>query len=395
MINIFIDIGSEKTISCITKINNKEHKILKNMVTKSSKFTSINNEIDIKTSLSHNLQQIKKEFNKVHLISKTFISVPSSLVIKRYESFQIDILSKNTVSYVDINELIKKAKKKLATNNKKIIHIIPSEYGINGDEGIFNPIGKQGNILEAKLLIIEIDLSRYSYIEDTCKQLGLPKIEVFLDSYASSFAVLSEDEKNDGSVLIDFGAAKTCIMFFHKKIMIYFHNINIGFATIIDDLVNEFGLSNIEAIRVRNLYIMGYNQITTNTNIANDFGKTIKFDSISKIINKRVNQIVKDTTDYINKIPLIDICDKNIVITGGASSTPYLKKAIAQSIGTPRISELKQFNHIIGDNENPGSYATIFGMVEMQNEIMIQDQEISTTDRFHLFLKKFINWLNN
>ena len=47
MINIFIDIGSEKTISCITKINNKEHKILKNMVTKSSKFTNINNELSL------------------------------------------------------------------------------------------------------------------------------------------------------------------------------------------------------------------------------------------------------------------------------------------------------------------------------------------------------------
>lgn len=393
MINIFIDVGLEKTISFITKQEKEEHKIISHTITKSSNFQDFNHKVNLKNSISNNLNEIKKQ-TKTHWIQNTFISVPSTYVNKRYESFQIDILSNSQVSYIDIDRLITRAASHLNEKNKHIIHIIPIEYSLNGEDNIYNPIGKQGNILHAKLLILEIDLTYYSEMQSILKEFNLNITRVYLDSLAASYAVLSEYEKDNGAIMIDFSASKTCIMFFHKKSMLHFKTLNIGFSVILDKIMQEFDLSKSEAIRVRNLYVMDHNQIYKNSNISNNLGKTIKLDIISKIIHDRVNEIIEETTKYVNNIELTDLCKDNIILTGGASIMPYLKKIINESIGPCRVSELKQFSNIIQDNSNPGSYATVLGMIEAENDRIKATKLISIKDKMKVLLKKFIKWLN-
>ncbi len=393
---LFIDIGSEKTVSVI--INDSPNPIIAHSLTKSIKFTNNIYDIDIKNSIAQNLANLSTKTYIDYNIS-TSISISSLVCSKRYETFQVSVLSKNSIAYIDIQNLLYEAEKNLAINNKKILHIIPVEFSVNGEDAIYNPIGKKGEILQAKLMIIEIEFSLFSHIKELVKSLNLKLHNIYMDSYAASFSTLSYNEKNDGSILIDFGSSKTCIMFFHKNTMLYFQNIKLGFHILIDDIMKNFDVSYSEAIRIRNLYTISHAQANNISKLENDAGKSIQINKISQIINNHVNNIVNKTINAINKVEtnnedLNTIWENNIVITGGGSITPYLKKELGKSLSTPRVSELGQFSHIINDNQNPGTYATVLGMIEEHNEQIKNKNKISIVEKFKVQLNNLLNWLN-
>lgn len=126
---------------------------------------------------------------------------------------------------------------KLAMNpGEEIIDVIPQEYIIDNEQGIRQPIGMLGNSLEANFHIIIGQTTAAKNIYKCVKKAGLEVVDLILEPIASSAAVLSEEEKEAGVVLVDIGGGTTDMAIFQDGIIRHTAVIPLGGDIITEDV---------------------------------------------------------------------------------------------------------------------------------------------------------------
>ena len=118
------------------------------------------------------------------------------------------------VTQSDVEHVIDAAKAVAIPADQKILHVLPQEFIVDGQEGIRDPIGMSGVRLEAKVHIVTGADSAAQNIEKCIQRCGLAVDDVVLEQLASSFAVLTEDEKELGVCLVDIGGGTTDLAVF-------------------------------------------------------------------------------------------------------------------------------------------------------------------------------------
>src|SRR5262244_2035678 len=118
------------------------------------------------------------------------------------------------VSHGDVEHVIDAAKAVAIPADQKILHVLPQEFIVDGQEGIRDPIGMSGVRLEAKVHIVTGADSAAQNIEKCIQRCGLAVDDVVLEQLASSFATLTDDEKELGVCLVDIGGGTTDIAVF-------------------------------------------------------------------------------------------------------------------------------------------------------------------------------------
>ncbi len=112
---------------------------------------------------------------------------------------------------IDIDRVIDAAKAVAIPADQKILHILPQEYAIDNQEGIREPVRMSGVRLEAKVHIVTGAVSVVQNIVKCVQRCGLEVQDIILEQLASSYAVLSDDEKELGVCMVDIGGGTTDI----------------------------------------------------------------------------------------------------------------------------------------------------------------------------------------
>src|SRR3989442_916049 len=118
------------------------------------------------------------------------------------------------VTHGDVEHVIDAAKAVAIPADQKILHVLPQEFLVDGQEGIRDPIGMSGVRLEAQGHIVTRAHSAAQNIGKCIQRCGLEVDDVVLEQLASSFAVLTEDEKELGVCLVDIGGGTTDLAVF-------------------------------------------------------------------------------------------------------------------------------------------------------------------------------------
>src|ERR1044072_1473192 len=129
--------------------------------------------------------------------------------VRSLNSHGIVAIRNREVTHGDVGHVIDAAKAVAIPADQKILHVLPQEFLIDGQEGIRDPIGMSGVRLEAKVHIVTGAGSAAQNIEKCVQRCGLEVEDVVLEQLASSFAVLTEDEKELGVCLVDIGGGTT------------------------------------------------------------------------------------------------------------------------------------------------------------------------------------------
>jgi cell division protein FtsA len=146
-------------------------------------------------------------------VERVFVGIAGSH-IKSLNSHGIVAIRNHEVTQADIDRVIEAAKAVAIPADQKIIHVLPSEYIIDGQEGIRDPLGMSGVRLEARIHIVSGAVSAAANIVKCIERCGLRAEDVILEQLASSYAVLTEDEKDLGACMIDIGGGTTDIAVF-------------------------------------------------------------------------------------------------------------------------------------------------------------------------------------
>lgn len=134
--------------------------------------------------------------------------------IRSLNSHGIVAIRDNEVAHTDVDRVMDAARAVAIPADQKILHILPQEFIIDGQEGIREPVGMSGVRLEARVHMVTGAVSAAQNIVKCVRRCGLEVDDVILQQLASSYAVLTEDEKDLGVCLCDIGGGTTDIAVF-------------------------------------------------------------------------------------------------------------------------------------------------------------------------------------
>src|SRR5215831_7404019 len=116
----------------------------------------------------------------------------------------------------DVRRVIETARAVALSPDREIIHILPQEFTVDDQYGIGDPIGMVGTRLEVNVHIVTSSTTAAQNIVTAVNRSGLLAGDTVLESIAVAEAILSEDEKDLGSVLVDIGGGKTNVAIYHR-----------------------------------------------------------------------------------------------------------------------------------------------------------------------------------
>ncbi len=274
------------------------------------------------------------------------------------------------VSQSDVDQLIDNMHRLNMPPGEEIIHVIPQEYIIDNESGIRYPIGHSGMRLEGNFHIITGQISAVKNIMKCVDRAKLITVDLHLEPLASADAVLSEEEKEAGVVLVDIGGGTTDVAIFYDGIIRHTAVIPFGGNIITDDIKEGCGIIKTQAEQLKMRFgsaLAQENQLNEVISIPGLRGrphKEISVNTLAQIIQARMEEILEFVLFEIKSSGFERKLAGGIVITGGGSLLKHLPQLVMLTtgmdcrIGTPN-------EHLAGaDDElkNP-MYATGVGLV--------------------------------
>lgn len=274
------------------------------------------------------------------------------------------------VSQADVDQLIDNMHRLVMNPGEEIIHVIPQEYIIDNEGGIRNPIGHSGIRLEGNFHIITGQVSAVKNIFKCVDRAKLTTVDLHLEPLASADAVLSDEEKEAGVVLVDIGGGTTDVAIFYDGIIRHTAVIPFGGNIITDDIKEGCGIIKTQAEQLKIRFgsaLAQENQLNEVISIPGLRGrphKEISVNTLAQIIQARMEEILEFVLFEIKSSGFERKLAGGIVVTGGGSQLKHLPQLVMLTtgmdcrIGTPN-------EHLAGaDDElkNP-MYATGVGLV--------------------------------
>jgi cell division protein FtsA len=169
-------------------------------------------------NIESTVQSIQRAVEEAELmagceINAVFAGIAGSH-IRSLNSHGVVAIRDREVAHSDVEHVIEAAKAVAIPADQRILHVLPQEFIIDGQEGIRDPIGMSGVRLEAKVHIVTGADSAAQNIVKCVQRCGLQVEDIVLEQLASSFAVLTEDEKELGVCIVDVGGGTTDIAVF-------------------------------------------------------------------------------------------------------------------------------------------------------------------------------------
>lgn len=209
-----LDIGTSKVVAIVCEINAAGQVEIIGIGSHPSRGLKKGVVVNIESTV----QSIQRAVEEAELMAGCQIhSVYAGIAgshIRSLNSHGIVAIRDNEVTAADVDRVIDAARAVAIPADQKILHILPQEFIIDHQEGIREPIGMSGVRLEAKVHIVTGAVSAAQNIIKCVRRCGLEVDDIILEQLASSYAVLTEDEKELGVCLVDIGGGTTDIAIF-------------------------------------------------------------------------------------------------------------------------------------------------------------------------------------
>lgn len=371
---VSIDIASSKVVCLIARLDNKNRLCIKGASLLESNGIQNGNIINTKLTtqaivktvskaekmFGKNVDNVSININGNKLKSRTLITRQNFKINKKVTKSLLLSMSDDII-------------KGLSKDNKKVIHLVPLEFNLNGIN-TSNPIGMQTKSMNTKLHVFFTDKNKIDNISNCFKKISLSVKNVIFDGFASALSVLNDYEIGSGTLVIDIGAGTSSFSIVNNNRFIFGNSIPIAGDIITNDISSVLGVSSMVAEKVKimntNLYL-DHTEEAEMIKIDIDGEETYRVaENKKKIINdifrSRVDEIIEIIFGILDKKRLINSFG-SIVLTGGTANVPGLDNYISKTfriksrIGRPENFDIAQE---IDENEirNP-SYATSIGIL--------------------------------
>jgi len=299
------------------------------------------------------------------------------------------------IAQEDVDRVIDAAKTFSLPPNKEILETFPREFIIDREKGIKNPVGLHGIRLETEVIAVGGFTSYSKSLSQAILSANLQVSDLILGPVAAARAVLTNQEKELGALVIDFGAGTTGISVYEEGVLLHTAVLPVGTNNIRNDIAiglkvdietaefikNEFGNSILgeKSIKKEKLKISSGEEITFQRN------------ELKKIAEPRIVEILDEIEKELKKISKSRLLPGGVVVTGGGSKIPGLVEFTREKLGLPcRLGVPRRFLSL---DEDP-SLSTLCGLVLCGMDIEEEDEgKINFKGTFSKIKKFFSNFI--
>ncbi len=274
------------------------------------------------------------------------------------------------VTQADIDRLIEDTKRVALPSDRKIIHVIPQEFIIDGQDGVYDPLGMSGVRMEANVHIITGLVTAAQNIYKCVQRADLQVQDMVLEPLASSYAVLDDQEKEVGVALLDVGGGTTDLAVFEERTIRHTAVIGIAGRKVTDDVRKGLGILNEQAEKLKKEHGFAFLPAVVDNDpivLPGVGGRPpIEIDKrlLAQIIQPRMEEIFEIAALEIKRSGYAKHLSAGVVLTGGGALVKGTAELAREVLGMPvKIGIPSGFaGGLIREIENP-VYATAVGLV--------------------------------
>jgi len=371
-----IDVGSSKVSAIVAAVNeNKISVIGVSKVTSGGvRRGSVNDIDDAVESISSSLEKAERMAGVS--VSSAFVTVGGSH-IESLNSHGVVAVSHQgaEIGVEDVSRVTEAAQAVSLPSEREIIHVIPRDFIVDSQDGIRDPVGMSGIRLEVETNVIHGSATAMKTLAKCISQVGVNVEDMVYVGVASSEAVLTDTEKELGTLLVDIGGGTTSLISFYDGSPIFSSVIPIGGRHVTNDLATIGFRANMEVaekIKLRLSEEKGDFMIQSSdkrNDVIDVTGYGLESNTIQKkllyeIIDVRLTEIFKLIEIEIKKSELVGKIPAGMVVTGGASLTAGLERVAKSVLKMPvRIGYPKGVTGLIDEIEGPAFSATIGSII--------------------------------
>jgi len=232
----------------------------------------------------------------------------------------------NEITEDDVRRVIDAAKAVVMPIDREVIHIIPQEFIVDDQRGIKDPLGMSGIRLETEVHIVTGAITSAQNICRSVERAGLNVMDLVLEPLASSYSVLSEDEKELGVVVIDMGGGTTDIAMFFEGCIRHTAVVALGGGNVTNDiaLCLRTPVDQAEMIKIKYgcalpSLLEDQDRTIEIPGVGGRPPRKVALELLVDIIHPRMEEIFRLAAGEIRKSEFSNLMTAGVVITGGAA----------------------------------------------------------------------------
>ena len=363
-----LDIGTTKICAVVGEVTDKEINIIG-----IGTHPSIGLRKGVVVNIESTVDSIKKAVEEAELMAGCEISSVYAGIagghITGFNSRGIVAIKGPEVTQQDVERVIDAARAVAIPMDREVIHVLPQEYIVDEQAGIQNPIGMAGVRLEAKIHIVTGAVTSAHNIVKCANRSGLDVCDIVLEALASGEAVLTDEEKELGTVLLDLGGGTTDLAVFSGKNIKHTFVLALGGNNLTNDIAVGLRASLPEAEKIKIKYgscvakNIGSDEMIEVPGMGGRTPRKLSRQILGEILEPRMEEIFTLIKREIYRAEMENLIPSGIVLTGGSALLNDVTEIAESVFNLPtRLGKPMGIGGLVDVVNNP-MYATGVGLV--------------------------------
>ena len=381
-----LDIGTSKVVAIVGEYSNGELEIIG-----IGSHKSIGLKKGVVVNIESTVQSIQRAVEEAELMAGCSIhSVSAGIAgshIRSMNSHGIVAIRDGEVYQVDMDRVLDAARAVAIPADQKILHAIAQEYLVDEQEGVREPLGMSGVRLEAKVHLVTCAVNAMQNIEKCIRRCGLQVDEIVLEQVASSYAVLTEDEKDLGVCMVDIGGGTTDIAIFVDGAIRHTGVIPIAGDQVTNDIAMALRTPTQHAEELKIKYACALASITRPEetikvpSVGDRKPRDLSRQALAEVVEPRYEELFNLVQAELRRSGYEELLAGGIVLTGGTSKMEGAVELAEEIFHMPvRLGVPQNVSGGAADIVSNPIYATGVGLLEyeIRNESARHDDDSTT-----------------
>ena len=324
-------------------------------------------------NIDSTVQSIQRAVDEAELmagcqIHSVFVGIAGSH-IRSLNSHGIVAIKEQEVVMQDLERVLDAARAVAIPADQKVLHVLPQEYVIDNQEGIKEPQGMSGVRLEAKVHLVTCAVNAAQNIEKCIRRCGLEVEDIILEQLASSYSVLTDDERELGVCLVDIGGGTTDIAIFTEGSIRHTGVIPIAGDQVTNDIAMALRTPSQHAEEIKIKYacaltqLAGADQTIKVPSVGERPDRDLSRQSLAEVVEPRYDELFSLIQAELRRSGYEDLIPSGIVLTGGTSKMEGAAELAEEIFHMPvRVGYPQSIDGLADIVRNP-VYSTAVGLL--------------------------------
>ncbi len=321
-----LDIGTSKVVAIVAEINEANEIEIIGLGSHASRGMKKGVVVNIESTV----QSIQRAVEEAELMAdcqvhSVYAGIAGSHIRSLNSHGMVPIKDKREVAFADVERVIDAARAVAIPAEQKILHVLPQEFVIDQQEGIREPVGMSGIRLDAKVHLVTAAQSAVQNIEKCVRRCGLEIDDIILEQLASSYAVLTDDEKELGICLVDIGGGTTDIAVFTEGAIRHTAVIPIAGDQVTNDIAVAMRTPTQHAEEIKLKFACALKQLANPEDevevpgVGERPARRLSRQTLASVVEPRYEELLSLIQAELRHSGYLEMLGAGIVITGGSA----------------------------------------------------------------------------